>query len=241
MSRWILLLLAVLWATAVAAPAAAQLMPGCAAGTASCEDGETYNGAHYETMRQEFLSHSASITALQSSVAAIVPGHGNGTLCALGTYARASTGNGSGLGCTADDDIPESGDFGAAAALTAAGALKAGILPFEERFIFRDTIEVNKPLPFKLRRATTLSGFGCKCQGGSTCTGVTVSVSECDGPHGATCNGSGLTVTLNANNVHVEDLVATDGIFDAGDYGEVTITALGQASDVIVCDVFGTH
>lgn len=66
---------------------------------------------------------AADKSKLDGIAAGATVGHGDGTNCSAGQYARGTDAAGNAQTCTADDDVPESGDFDAAAALEANGAL----------------------------------------------------------------------------------------------------------------------
>lgn len=66
------------------------------------------------------LVHSGSNIATATALAA------NGANCSAGNYPLGVDASGASESCTADDDVPESGDFGAGADLESTGAISAG-------------------------------------------------------------------------------------------------------------------
>jgi len=95
-------------------PAAAQFsgMPGCVAtGTSACETGDTLTGTDYENVR----AYSAALSSAGA--------HSNGVNCPAGQYPLGVTAGNAIESCTPDDDVPESGDFAAAASLDSTGAI----------------------------------------------------------------------------------------------------------------------
>jgi hypothetical protein len=115
---------------ALALPASAQYagMPGCDGGTpALCEAGEGMSHTDGENLR----AYNAQLSTAGA--------HTDGANCSAGQYPLGVSAGNAVQSCTVDDDVPESGDFGAAAGLDATGAvdvISEGVIPSA---IARDT------------------------------------------------------------------------------------------------------
>jgi len=104
-----------------------------------------------------------------------------------------------------------------------------------EAFIFETAVTADDPL-VKATAEITLASLDCTATGGTTPSAQIVEVFECTNA-GATCVGSGYTITAAALTTNYNDATGTDSTIDDGDYWGVHTVSLTTAADLLHCTV----